>query len=260
MSQDMIDQLALELAISFSQLSNPNLADRYLGPVCLGLSRKFRALAIIALLEEADTDWFLHNLMRSARVRETLLKRGHAANKLDSYYGAAGQYECLLDAIASADWDVARNIGDLSAQSLCVGEFLDDHYYGRILHLMVVAPLPSQDIDSLIMDFEIYQDGEASVRLDLVKALRDRSQDDFEDYFEELLTDFETSIEYKKSCFDSPEPEYATEGLMSIEALAILRIAEQFGLSTEHEYPYCPSLARRPLRRAFQPAPELDIS
>lgn len=260
MSQEMIDQLTLELAISYSQLSNPNLADRHLGPLCLGLARKFRALAIIALLDEADTDWFLHNLMRSARVRETLLKRGQAGNKLDPYYGAAGRYECLLDAIACADWDVAKNIGDLSAQNLCIGEFLDDHYYGRILHLMVVTPLASQRIESLIMDFEVYQDGNPSVRLDLVKSLRDRSQDDFEDCFEELLTDFETHIEYKKSCFDSPEPEYATEGLISIEALAILRIAELFGLSTEREYPYCPSLARGPLQRAFQPAPELDIS
>ena len=44
---------------------------------------------------------------------------------------------------------------------------------------------------------------------------------------------------------------YAQRRLMIVEGLALLRLAEQRGLTTESDYRYCPSLARRPMEIPF---------
>ena len=252
--EDDIDELSSDLALLYAQLSNPHVPKEQLGSICSRLSLQFRALAIIVLLGDGSTDWFLHMLMRSARARLTYLERHQALGIVDPYYTAAGRYEPLLDAIAAADYDVARKIGALSTITLCPGEYEDDHHYGRILHALIAYQIPSDVLTDQVNQLTLYQDGEESIRLDLVRALIAADQDLFDEAFEELLLEFEDHVAFLEA--QGPLDEAATTALrlVCIEGLAILRLAEFRGLATDTEYRFCPSLARRPMRVPFQPA------
>ena len=47
------------------------------------------------------------------------------------------------------------------------------------------------------------------------------------------------------------DPEIVAQRQVFVEGLAILRLAERRGLTTQAEYQYCPSLARVPMRTPF---------
>ncbi len=251
--EDDIDELSSDLALLYAQLSNPHVPKTQLGSICSRLSLQFRALAIIVLLGDGSTDWFLHMLMRSGRARLTYLERHQALDIADVYYTAPGRYEALLDAIAAADYDVARKIGALSAITLCPGEYEDDHHYGRILHALIAYPIPSDLLTDQVNRLTLYLDGEASIRLDLVRALINIDQDLFEEAFEELLVEFEDHVTFLEAQGQLDEAPSTAMRLVCMEALAILKLAEFRGLTTDTEYRFCPSLARRPMRIAFEP-------
>jgi hypothetical protein len=112
-----------------------------------------------------------------------------------------------------------------------------------VLHGFVRAS-PSQDITPLLTRFETYLAGEESARLTVCRALAISDQEAFDAAFEARLRERRASIAADKERGRLEEPEIVTEQYVFVEALALLRIAELRGLSTQEEYPYCPSVAR----------------
>ncbi len=253
--QDSIDELADDLAISYLGLDNPELPDDQFGELCFDLSKNFRALGVLLLLGEGSTDLFLHNLIRSGRSRRTFLVRRSEKGMADEYFVASGFYDPLLDAIVSGDLALARELGSLGSQECGLHELPDDHYYARLLHCLVSDPVPQDLVSEYLQAFEEYQEGASSFRLKLIQALVVGDQADFDDAFEELIEDFEEDVELEDAVLLEESPLRATHQVC-IEALALLKLADLHGLTTEPEYSYCPSLARVPMKIPYK---EIEI-
>ncbi|HXU83822.1 MAG TPA: Imm49 family immunity protein, partial [Polyangia bacterium] len=212
-----------------------------LGSLSLELSDKLRSLAIVTLLVKASTDFFLHNLIRSARAREIYLQRVQAEGLPDDHHRVLGRYEPLLDGIAAADWTRVEHIRALSPPDYRPGhEYEDDHWYARILHELA-APAPDEaGLPAMLESFEKALQGLTPARLEVCRALAARDQQAFDAAFEGLLDQQAAQIEEDKKRGKLEDPVVIAQRQVSIEGLAILRLAERRGLTTATEYRYCP--------------------
>ena len=228
-----------------------------LGQISNDLCNKLRALAIIALLTEGDSDKFLHNLVRSGHVREIFLARLKQADYQAEHHLASGRFDALLDAVASSDVELAQRIAWLSPRTWeTQREYEDDFCYAQILHRLVHGVQAALVYQPFIDRFEEILDGQASARLDVVRALVARSQTDFEESFEALLQERQDEIAANIARYQLEEPQIVAERQIFIEGLALLRLAGIVGLTTQTEYLYCPSNARLPMRNPVPIMPD----
>lgn len=247
------EALVSDLAFWSQGLTNPQYPLDQLGRLSREVSDKFRALAIMQLLTQKNTDLFLHNLMRSGRARKTYLERMKAAGVEDDYDQASGRLPPLWAAIAANDLVLARSITELAPQSYRAGgyEYEDDYCYAQLLRLLLAEhEVPTQEFAALFERFErLLNEGETNARLAVCRALHLRQQTAFDQAFDDLLQDFEQSINKKHG-------QHVTDCVIAdrqicIEALAILRVAQRQGLDTATEYRYCPTSTRAPMRQPF---------
>lgn len=252
------EPLAYEAALSLLgfQQDDGFLIDE-LGQVSVELCEKLRALAIIALLTEGDSDKFLHNLIRSGHVRETFLYRLKQANYQSEHHLASGRIEGLIDSIASGDMELAQRIAWLSPRTWeAQREYEDDFCYAQILHRLVHGVQAASVYQPFIDRFEQVLNGQTSARLDVVRTLVARSQIDFDKSFEALLQERQDEIAANIARYQFEEPQIIAERQVFIEGLALLRLAGIVGLTTQTEYLYCPSNARLPMRNPVPVMPD----
>ena len=193
--------------------------------------------------------------MRSADARITFLERLQREGITEEYYLASGRYGPLVDAVAAGDFESARRIAELSPDALQLGEYDDDYHYAQALHRLVQGDPPVDEVESIADDLETFLNGEPSARLDVVRALIRRDQDAFDRAFEDLIYDFEESVRKAKERAQLEEPTILAQRVVFVEGLAILKLAQMQRLETASEYPYCPSLARRPMQVPLKPLP-----
>jgi hypothetical protein len=242
---DYGESLAYDIAFWIQGLDNDAYPAAKLGRLSLELSEKLRALAIITLLVKAEPDYFYHNLIRSGRAREIYLRRVRDAGLLEDHHLVLGRYEPLLDAVAAGDFELARRIRALSPAQYRPGhEYADDHWYAQLIHeLSESAPEPSR-LTVGLAELEAALEGRTPARLDVCRALVNRDQDLFDASFADQLASRAEEITREKARGKLEDPPVAAQRSVYIEGLALLRLAEQRGLTTASEYSYCPSLAR----------------
>jgi len=244
--------LAYDVAFWMQGLANPDYPIDQLGTLSVEVSTKFRALAILTLLVKGEPDFFFHNLIRSGKSREAYLRRLREAGLTREHHQASGRYEPLLDVIASGDWELARSIVSLSpSEFFSDHEWEDDYCYAQILHRFVAGAPLEQEMEMLFARLRRYLEREPSPRLDISRALVRKDQDAFDEAFDQLIEERGKQIEEDKENGQLEEPEIMAQRQIFVEGLAILRLAELQGLSTQDEYRYCPSLARVPMRSTF---------
>lgn len=220
-----------------------------LGRFSVELCEKLRALAIITLLTKGDSEKFLHNLLRSGRVRETYLIRIKQVSGEHEHHLASGRFNGLLDAISSSDMELAQRIAWLSPRIWkAQREYEDDFCYAQILHRIVHGVEAVSVYQPFLERFEAVLNGQTCARLDVVRALVMHSQKDFDDSFEALLQERQDEIATSVARCQLEEPQIVAERQVFIEGLALLRLAGIVGLTTHTEYLYCPSNARLPMR------------
>ena len=241
------EALSYEVAFWMQGLTEPTYPLEELGQLSLDVSQKLRALAVMTLLVQGDTDIFYHQLIRSGRARETYLQRITAGGLSGDHHQASGRFDALVDAIAANDFDLARRIIDLSLSQMHVGhEYEDDFFYAQTLHGLV-HPSHEGNLQPILAQWETFLDGEECPRFAVCQTLVDKNQDDFDEKFDELLDGWDTKLEEA----DVEGPLLQALQLVFVEGLAILRIAEHRGLETLADYRYCPSLARIPMVKPF---------
>ncbi|MET0391341.1 MAG: Imm49 family immunity protein [Polyangiales bacterium] len=247
--------MAMDVAFWSLGLTNPDYPLDQLGALSLDISGKFRALAIMQLLTESSTDLFLHNLMRSGRARLSYLDRLAKAGVSDDHHQVNGRYQPLLDAIAAASWDDARRITqNVPAQFRPRHEYEDDYCYAKLLAGLIAVPAASEIELSLLLDrFDAWLDGQLDARWFVCRALTQRDQAEFDAAFEDVLLAHELAIDAARARSEHEDDRVLAERMVSIEGLALLRIATLRGLSTAPDYRYCPALARVPMRHPFPP-------
>lgn len=252
MLADYLQAIAYDIAFWMTAFQNPDFPIGQLGDVCVDITGKLRAAGIIALLTKADSDTFLHNLMRSARCRLQYLERLSEAHREGEHHQGSGRVDPLLDAIAAQDFATARQIAASSPRDWQRGhEYEDDYCYAQIVHGLIAPPGSGADPSPLFQRFESVLDGAPDARLDVTRALARRDQPAFETAFEALIARRTEQIEADMARKRIEDPPVIAERQVYVEGLAMLRIAERLGLNTQTEYLYCPSMARVPMRTAF---------
>ena len=247
-----IDHLAIDLAFWYMGLTNPRYPIASLGPLSQDVSVKFRALGIMFLLAHGSTDGFLHHLRRAGNARLIYLRRLHQVGNPPAVVGAAGKYRPLLSAIAAGDWALAREIVALSPTTLTRGEYGDDHFLARVVGRFVQDPAAAaSEFDDYLDRWQECLDGHEDPRLNVLTAIIRSQQGDFDSAFDEVLERFDADVNAAKERRQLEEPVTLALREVDVDALAFLRIAELRGLHTAREYPFCPSLARVPMRVPF---------
>ncbi len=249
------DELSVDLAFWYQGLDNPNYPAHQLGDLCDELSTKFRALGIMVLLAEANSDLFLHSLMRSAQVRIAYYEAMHRHGMTDDFFMSAGHYQPVLDALASGDVGLVHHIAALSPQDIRPGEYPDDHYHAQILFRLASNTVPTTSDFTPLLDAYANEVASFCPRLSLLRSLIARDQSEFDTAFSEFIDEVDTAIAKDIERSQHETPVVLAQRAVSVEGLAMLRLATKQGLTTERETLYCPSLARTPLTRPLPQMP-----
>ncbi len=246
------ESLAYEIAFWMQGLDDPNYPLEELGQLSIQISRQFRALAIINLVAQSDSDHFFHNLIRSGRARATYLSRIRQSGRTTDYHYASGRCEALLDAISAGELGLARRIASLSPGEFQEGrEYEDDYCYAQILIKLIQTPPLDMEVSPLLERFAAYLEGKSDGRLEVCRSLLTGKQAEFDLSFASLLEEREGKIFGDENRGQLEDVEVIAERRVFVEGLALLRLAEMRGLSTEREYKYCPSLARVQMKAPF---------
>lgn len=224
------------------------------GDLSLEVSYKLRTLAILALLGKASTDGFVHSCTRAARARRLYLRRLVEAGIDRAHHRVSGCYEPLLDAVAAGDMALVGEIAQLTPTDFRPpDEYEDDYCYAQIVERLCRNRVPEEDLPPLLDRFETYLAGADNPRLSVCHALAARDPEQFSEAFVSYLTEFETRIQKNVARGELEDVHVLAQRHVSVEGLAILRLAGRRGIATEAEYRYCPSLARKP---ASYPCPD----
>lgn len=214
-----------------------------------------RRLALCALLVDARPDRFSAHLCHSAHARLHFLRlvaRGHGA---EPRFLCATQEFSFVDALAAGQPDLAMEIARLAARRHDAAfEYEDDFLLHHFLHqlLLTVRGAGSADLRALLERWEAVLEGGSDTSLDACRALLHQQAQAFDEALQATVD--ARLLKFQKLPRDSgPNDELRkTEGVMFMNGLAMLRLAELLGMDTRREYSTLPSLARIPVG---QPAP-----
>jgi len=229
---------------------------RELGDELEKLSEYFQALGIAYLLENADQDRFRENLVRSGHARRYFLRKSREDNNAEDRRLALGRTEAFLDVLAAGQLRLAREIVDLSIEAWHPDwEYEDDFSYYLFLHRLVRAnpDATEENLREILATFaRALEDGE-SPRLDVCKAFLDRDTNSLREALVRLMEVRDKEMEKARGRNQEPDPPACVcwaRSFVSIEGLALLRVAELIGmtpLEPGEELQLCPGLAMLPV-------------
>lgn len=212
----------------------------------------WRVLGLCHLLERADRDAFRDCLARAGQARLAFLKRVREGLDAAPRFLAVSKDLPFTAALAAGDLETARGIAALSLQEHFDGlEYEDDFLFFHFLHRLVLEEDVTESHRAILARWHEVLEEHPSGPFRACRALLDQSAEEFSsgfqaylDWQEGVLDEYQTRVSFDEELF-------ATEGQISVEGLALLRLAEMRGIPTPHESPRVPVLARVPLGVAF---------
>ena len=99
---DFGEYIAYEAAFSMQVIDDPLLPIDALANVSDALATKLRALAAIALLVNADSDGYFHNLIRAGITRVVFLTRLRSEGITSHHHDVSGRFDAVIDSASGA--------------------------------------------------------------------------------------------------------------------------------------------------------------
>jgi hypothetical protein len=220
-----------------------------LGEVFENLSESFQALSICYLLQNDNQARFQENLIRSGHARRFYLRKSHEEGNIHDRHLALGRCSGFLDSVAAGHLLLARNIADLSInQWESNWEYEDDYCFFHFLNTFLkTSPNIAQEVlKEIIINFERSLEGELSTRFDICNALLARNAGDFEEALIELLDEQHEQNEKDRLLLVESDSLSWPRLFISVEGLALLKIAEVMGIELHQDFILCPEIARLP--------------
>jgi|GEM_PF-1153305 len=232
------------------QMALPRVLARQVTQVqMMSVCALYRRMGIAQLFLSGLPDGLFEELSRSARAFLFFLQGTDDAAKTTS------RSEPYFDAIACGDADAERQIAQHSRATWNPGEeYEDDFVYVRVLMERFTLAASTGQLDATMKRYESLPTAGDDVRFTLCQALVAADAQRFEEGLG-LLLEVRTRELRKRIEAERLSPDDAsTTAHLSVEVLALLRLAERARLPTEMHYPLAPSVARR-LDRARLPPP-----
>ncbi|MEO0559116.1 MAG: hypothetical protein AAF170_13140 [Bacteroidota bacterium] len=221
------------------QTANEIGRDAVGGAVLNDICRHYRHIGVAYLLLDGNLDAYAHSLIDSGITRRTLLRRG--VPEAPEHAFRASFLAPFHDAVAVGQLELATEIGRLSPPEWYPDfEYEEDFLYAQLL-FGLVDPQQAGDLSTLVDRHEEALRGVDDPRNAVCRALIDRDAqafiDAFEAFIEMVAAEIATARTESYQFYDFQE--------VSVEGLALLRMADLAGLPTEREYRHCPAWARR---------------
>ena len=250
--EEALEPLALDTAFWLGAVDDPNTPIDQLGEVCLELEQKLSGLGIILLVSRGDSDAFLHNLIRAGRIWETFLTRCGIGGHTDDHNFCAGLVSPLVDAVAARDDALAGRIAAISPTQFRDGhESEDDFCYARAFISLFDGKARLDVLRPLLDRCAETGNSMSAARVEVLEAIGNRQPDAFEEAFEKLLGARRSEIAVDIARGQVAEPAVLAHRRVFVEGIALLNLAERFGIATQSDYLMCPSIARFPMVRPF---------
>ncbi|AKQ69078.1 hypothetical protein A176_005990 [Myxococcus hansupus] len=216
----------------------------------LDVCARSRQLGCGLLLIDLDADGFQHALHQSALLYTWLLDQRATQPGLDTYYLCKSRASPLLDALALNQLTLARDMGaKLDTPWAPKMEPEEDFRYFDLLS----GPLLERRQDAVrLAAFERCLE-EPSTRFDVLSALMREDADAFWAALSALTREWEEGIEADRRQ-DALDAYFAqTEASIFVEGLALVRLAELWGIPARPRLPFMPAEA---FRAPSAPLPE----
>jgi len=210
----------------------------------------YRRIGIARLFLSGLPDGFFVEISRSARAFLFFLQRTDDTAKTTS------RSEPFFDAIVCGDTEAEREIARGSRATWNPGEeYEDDFLYLRILMERFTLALPTAQLQARLDRYAAFLGSREDPRLDVCRALAAADAALFEEALGRLLDARTRELRKRIEAERLSPDDVTTTAHLSVEVLALLRLAERAGLTPDEHYPLAPSVARR-LHRARLPHPD----
>lgn len=212
----------------------------------------YRRIGVCKLFLSGLPDEFFANLFKSSRAYLFYLERSREEEKV------ASKSAPFFDAIACNDFEGARLIVSKSRPDWNQEkEYEEDFLYFHFLMKFFFSD-KTPDSDSLYSILERYEkvlEGNDDVRFNLCESFLKKDAAAFNTGLESLVVQEEENYQQLLETENIDPQEAVTLKRISIEGLALVRLAEELRMKTQRNYLLIPSLARK-LDRAKLPPPD----
>lgn len=234
-----LDVLVENLLLDNAKLVQLLLSGRATLPDAIGFCQNYRLAGIGALLLSGTSRDFRSRLDASGRAYAHFLRSSPEDAKLGSQAGP------FFDALAAGATETAREIAQLARHSHCAGEeYEEDFLFPETLMQAFFLGATRDACEALLVQWQAALQGTDDPRLDACGALIARDTRAFDGALRMVLTSWEVLTERLAETNRAAPEVLETEGQVSVEGLALVRLAESLGMATEEEYPGIPSTAR----------------
>ena len=201
----------------------------------LAYCQAHRIAGIATLFLEANADDLFAHLNMSGWAFAHFLKNAGDANK------ATGFALPLFDAISTVDWECARNIAAYSRATWnSQEEYEDDFLHVRFLMLHFFSNGTTAESQCLLARYETVLSGSEDIRLLMDRALLAKDAAIFSEAFETFLANEKSRYASLIGRDAIAQEVAATEAKLSIEGLALARLAEKMGVVLQKNYALLP--------------------
>jgi hypothetical protein len=216
------------------------------------LSGYFQAIGICHLLENAEVELFKDNLERSGCARRAFLRKSREDGNANDRNLGLSRTEAFFASLVAGRLQLAYEIAGLSEEVWePKSEYEDDYCFFLFVHQLVknLVGHESHDLSTILGRFEQSLEGQKSWRLEVCKALADVNREAFCDALHGLMEEKQKLADAKRPRMLEPDPSNYTfwpASYISIEGLALLKLADVLGLEIDESFPLCPRIARLP--------------
>ncbi|WP_437963985.1 Imm49 family immunity protein [Sorangium sp. So ce260] len=222
-----------------------------LGDVFDELAAQLEALGICHLLEFADVGEFRTNLIRSGHSRRYFLRRSRAEGNVGDRHLALSRTSSFLDAVVAGDLTLARQLADESTEVWHPDwEYEEDHCFLLLLHRMLqsTGASPPPDAPALLARFERSLENQRSSRYEVCRSIVTRDSKGLDASISALLEEEAARNDEARESAAVHEGDvlYWPRSYVSIEGLALIKLAELQGMKVNGEPARCPRIARLP--------------
>lgn len=212
------------------------------------ISRSYRLRGIASFLLTGSLQALADDFQKSATAWLCFLRSARDEEK------AASRATALFCAVACKDFDTATEIARHSRYTFNRDEeYEDDFLYVALLMRRFLLGADDAESQQWVARLEAFLKGEPSPRLDVCRALLARDGNAFEDALQRRIAEHRAWLALAQERDALLEEEYATDGQLFVEGLALVCLAEKTGLLVAEEHPLVPGIARRARARELGP-------